>query len=69
IDEHYARQAERIGDSDPALRDTICEFRDDELRHRQAALDHGAAEALGYDALAAAIKTGSRLAIWLSTRL
>jgi 3-demethoxyubiquinol 3-hydroxylase len=69
IDEHYGRQAERIGDRDPALCDTIREFRDDELRHRQAALDHGAAETLGYPLLSAAIKAGSRLAIWLSTRI
>lgn len=69
IDEHYARQAARLGESEATLRDTIREFRDDELRHRQAALDHGAAEALGYDAISAAVKVGSRLAIWLSTRL
>ena len=69
IDEHYRRQAERLGDADPALRDTVLAFRADELRHRQVAIEHGATEAFAYDLISAAVKTGSRLAIWLSTRL
>jgi ubiquinone biosynthesis monooxygenase Coq7 len=69
IDEHYAGQAERLGDADPALTDTILQFRADELAHRDTALEHGAEEALGYDLLSAFIKTGSRLAIWLSERI
>src|SRR5437764_6029571 len=66
IDKHYANQAERLGDADPQLAAAISEFRADELAHRDAALEHGAEEALGYDILSAVIKTGSRLAIWLS---
>ncbi len=69
IDEHYQAQAERLGDGEAALRATILEFRDDELAHRQTALDHGAAETPGYEALTELIKAGSRLAIWLSTRV
>jgi 3-demethoxyubiquinol 3-hydroxylase len=69
IDEHYRDQAERLGESDPALKHTIEEFRADELRHRAAAIEHGATEALGYDVISAVVKTGSRLAIWLSTRI
>jgi len=69
IDEHYRAQAERLGDGDPALSEKIREFRADELAHRRAALDHGAAETPGYPLLSAAIKAGSRLAIWLSTRI
>jgi ubiquinone biosynthesis monooxygenase Coq7 len=69
IDEHYAGQAARLGGTDPALTDTIREFRDDELRHRNTALDRGATDAIGYDVISAVVKTGSRLAIWLSTRL
>jgi len=68
IDEHYRAQADRLGETDPALRDTIDEFRADELRHRAVAIEHGATEALGYDLISAVVKTGSRLAIWLSTR-
>jgi ubiquinone biosynthesis monooxygenase Coq7 len=69
IDEHYAGQAERLGGADPELAAAIVEFRADELAHRDAALDHGAEETLGYDLLCAVVKTGSRLAIWLSERI
>jgi 3-demethoxyubiquinol 3-hydroxylase len=69
IDEHYQGQAERLAEEEPALRDKLLAFREDELAHRDAALAHGAAETPGYDLLSAAIKAGSRLAIWLSTRL
>ncbi len=69
IDAHYQAQADLLADQDPALAETIREFRDDELRHREVALDHGAAETIGYELLGAAIKAGSRLAIWMSTRL
>jgi ubiquinone biosynthesis monooxygenase Coq7 len=69
IDEHYARQAEALGDSEPALRATIEEFRQDEIGHRDTGLAEGAAEAPGYPLLTGAIKAGSRLAIWLSERV
>ena len=69
IDEHYADQADRLGDTDPELAKAIAEFRADEQAHRDAALEHGATETLGYDVLSAFIKTGSRLAIWLSERI
>jgi len=69
IDEHYQRQAERLGDDDPALRETILSFRDDEIGHRDLAIAHGAEESPGYDLISTVVKTGSRLAIWLSTRL
>jgi 3-demethoxyubiquinol 3-hydroxylase len=69
IDEHYQSQAERLGDADPALSETIEAFRADELAHRQTAIEHGAAETPGYELISAFVRTGSRLAIWLSTRL
>ena len=69
IDEHYRAQAERLGEEEPQLRDKILAFREDERAHRDAALAAGAEEAPAYDLLCAAIKAGSRLAIWLSTRI
>jgi 3-demethoxyubiquinol 3-hydroxylase len=68
IDEHYARQAEALGEADPELRAAIEEFRDDELEHRAIGLAHGAEETAGYGLLTEAIKAGSRVAIWLSSR-
>jgi 3-demethoxyubiquinol 3-hydroxylase len=69
IDEHYHDQAEALGDADAELRQTILSFRDDEIAHRETAVAHGAEDAFGYDLISAVIKTGSRIAIWLSTRL
>ena len=68
IDEHYAKQLDALGAEEAALRKTISDFRDDELAHRDTGLEHGAEDAPAYEALSAAIKTGSRVAIWLSER-
>ena len=69
IDEHYRAQAERIGEEDPALCETILSFRDDEIAHRDMAVAQGAEDTAGYDLISGVVKTGSRIAIWLSTRL
>jgi ubiquinone biosynthesis monooxygenase Coq7 len=69
IDDHYRRQLDDLGDEDPALSAAIAEFRADEIEHRDTALKHGAEATPGYPVLTTAIKTGSRLAIWLSTRI
>jgi ubiquinone biosynthesis monooxygenase Coq7 len=69
IEEHYADQATALGDDEPALRETIRVFRDEELQHRESALAHGAEQAPGYALLSAAIKAGTRLAIKLSERI
>ena len=69
IDEHYQKQAEYLAAADPELQRAVLSFRDDELAHRDVALAHGAEDALGYDLISAAVKAGSRIAIWLSTRL
>ena len=69
IDEHYQAQAATLGEDDPTLRDTILSFRDDEISHRDLAIAQGAEESPGYDLIRAVVKNGSRVAIWLSTRL
>lgn len=71
IDAHYADQAEALEGlpEEAALKAVVEEFRADELEHRDTALAHGAEGALGYPVLSAAIKAGSRLAIWLSERV
>ncbi|HTQ33279.1 MAG TPA: demethoxyubiquinone hydroxylase family protein [Stellaceae bacterium] len=69
IDGHYAGQAEQLADSDPELAEAIAAARADELAHRDTALAHDATDALGYDLITGAIKTGARLAIWLSERI
>ncbi len=81
IEEHYSDQLAELGCDEPELAATVKEFRDDEIAHATAARDFDAGGDAGgdasgdatppgpYDALAGAIKAGSRLAIWLSTRI
>ena len=69
IEEHYAGQAAQLGDDEAELRQTIEQFRAEEMEHRDIGREHGAEETPGYEALSAAIKTGSRIAIWLSERI
>jgi 3-demethoxyubiquinol 3-hydroxylase len=69
IEQHYAEQAEALGNSDPELRATIEKFRADELAHKETALAEGAEQAPGYRALRAVIKFGCHAAIKLSEKL
>jgi ubiquinone biosynthesis monooxygenase Coq7 len=69
IDEHYAAQAAALGDDEAELRTTVEKFRAEEIAHRDEALASGARQAPAYEALTRAIKAGSKLAIWLSTRV
>lgn len=69
IDEHYAKQAAQLGDDEAELRETIEEFRQDELAHKETAIEHGAQQAPAYPLLNRAVKDASRLAIWLSERI
>ena len=69
IDEHYAAQIVALGESDPALKQTVSDFRADEAAHRNTALAEGAEEAKGYKLLSTAIKAGCRVAIKLSEKI
>jgi ubiquinone biosynthesis monooxygenase Coq7 len=69
IDEHYAKQAEALGEDEADLKAKIEKFRAEEQQHHDTAIDHGAEEAPAYELLSGAIKQGTRLAIWLSTRI
>lgn len=69
IDEHYRHQLEQLGEDEADLRATIKQFRDEEIEHRDIARAKGAAEAPGYEVLTTAVKAGSKLAIWLSSRI
>lgn len=69
IDEHYAAQVAELAAAEPDLAARLDEFRRDEVAHRDEALAAGATDAPGYEILTTAIKAGSRLAIWISTRI
>jgi len=71
IDEHYQGQIEALEpfEAEKPLQETCAKFREEELEHRDTGLAHGAEQAPGYELLSGAIKAGSKLAIWLSTRV
>jgi ubiquinone biosynthesis monooxygenase Coq7 len=69
IEEHYADQIAELRDRDPSLAAELSVFRDEELSHRDHAVDHGAREAPGYGLLSAVIKAGCRAAIRISEKV
>ena len=69
IQEHYADQSEQLGEDEVELRDLIDEFRAEEIEHKETGLAHDAEQAPGYRVMSDFIKTGTRAAIWLSTRI
>lgn len=71
IDEHYSDQISELNANgeEEGLQETFETFRLEELEHRQTGLNNGAESAFGYELLTGAVKVGSRLAIWLSTRV
>lgn len=69
IEEHYAAQVDKLGDDEKELRETLIEFGAEESQHKEIGLAHEAEKAPGYEPLSAAVKRGTRLAIWLSERI
>lgn len=69
IVEHYTRQLEELGNSDPALQRLIRKCRDDEDEHRRTGISHGAQDAPAFLLLRATIQSASRMAIALSEKL
>jgi len=70
IDLHYQEQMEQLAtENDPELLSKIAEFREEELEHKQTAIDAGAEDAPGYPLLSAAIRLGCKVAIGLSKRV
>lgn len=69
IEEHYAGQIAELADRDPDLAAELSKFRDEELAHRDLAVEEGAREAPGYALLSAVIRTGCRTAIKLSEKI
>ena len=71
IEEHYRSQEKALAahGTEPELTALVARFGADETAHKDEALALGAREAPGYALLTSAIKTGSRIAIWLSSRV
>ncbi|MFL5296929.1 MAG: demethoxyubiquinone hydroxylase family protein [Phenylobacterium sp.] len=69
IEEHYAAQIAEVASREPELAAELARFRDEELAHRDTAVEEGAREAAGYAVLAAVIRTGCRAAIKISEKI
>jgi ubiquinone biosynthesis monooxygenase Coq7 len=69
IEQHYAGQIAELKTQDPALAAELSKFRDDELAHRDQAIEEGAREAPVYGLLSAVIRAGCRAAIRISEKL
>ena len=69
IEEHYAGQVAELAERDPALAAELAKFRDEELAHRDLAVEEGAREAPGYGLLSAVIRGGCRAAIRISEKV
>lgn len=70
IDLHYQEQMEKLeSENDPELLSKIAEFREEELEHKQTAIESGAEDVPGYPVLSAAIRLGCKVAIGLSKRI
>ncbi|KAF2348311.1 Ubiquinone biosynthesis protein Coq7 [Trinorchestia longiramus] len=77
ITDHYNSQLRAIValpeyESSPTLQElakTISKFRDDEMEHHDTGLEHDAELAPAYQALSAAIKLGSKAAVWVAERV
>jgi len=69
IEEHYAHQIAELAERDPALAAELSKFRDEELAHRDLAVEEGAKDAPAYALLSAVIGAGCRAAIKISEKL
>ncbi|MDB5448829.1 MAG: ubiquinone biosynthesis protein [Phenylobacterium sp.] len=69
IAKHYAGQVEELSAHEPLLAAELTRFREEEIAHRDRAVEEGAREAPGYRLLAAVIGAGCRAAIKISEKL
>jgi ubiquinone biosynthesis monooxygenase Coq7 len=69
IEGHYADQIAELENREPELAAELSRFRDEELAHRDLAVEEGAREAPGYPLLSAVIRAGCRAAIKISEKV
>ena len=71
IEEHYREQLNTLKslEGEEELKEVIQKCYEDEIEHRDTALDHGAEQAPGYKTLSLAVSSASKLAIWISKKV
>lgn len=69
IEEHYADQGRALDGVDRELKGLVDRFREEEIAHKDTAIEQGARDAPGYSVLSAVIKLGCRAAIRISEKI
>jgi ubiquinone biosynthesis monooxygenase Coq7 len=69
IAEHYQSQLDQLGENESELKNTIAQFRDEEIEHHAIGIEQEAEQAPFYELLSGAIRTGCHMAIWLAKRV
>lgn len=69
IEEHYGRQSQALQGVDAELKHVVDKFREDEIGHKETAIEQGARDAFGYSVLSGVIKAGCRAAIRISEKI
>ena len=69
IGEHYQKQADILGEDERELPATVERFRDEELEHRDIAVEHDGREARHYRLLRKVIQRGCRTAIKIAEKV
>lgn len=69
IEEHYGQQGEELRGVDNELKRIVDRFREEEIAHKDTAVEQGARNAPGYPVLSAVIKFGCRAAIRISEKI
>ena len=69
IGEHYQKQADILGEDERELQATVERFRDEELEHRDIAVEHDGREARYYSLLRKVIQRGCRTAIKIAEKV
>ena len=69
IDQHYAEQIESLDDSESELAETLEKFRQEEIEHKQIAIDNGAQDVPAHGLLYGAIKLGVKTVIKVAERI
>lgn len=69
IEKHYAEQVAELGPEHGALRDTLAQFREDEIGHHDTAIEEGAETAPAYGLFKRVIEAGCKAAIAISQKV
>ncbi|MEO1136907.1 MAG: demethoxyubiquinone hydroxylase family protein [Pseudomonadota bacterium] len=69
IEKHYGEQISELEADEPALAETVRQFRDDELEHKHTAEAEGAEDAPGYRLLSSVIRIGCQAAIRVAEKI